>query len=68
VTTIHRVKIVTEEVEVPDGYMVCPHCKGKGRLTKYDQGWTTFMPDPSFAAPEECYVCRGLGFVPGDTL
>jgi DnaJ-class molecular chaperone len=51
-----------EEVKVPDGHIVCRRCKGKGSLTKYDQGWSSPVYMAHLDAPETCYRCQGLGY------
>lgn len=61
---IVRTEIVTKEVTVPEGHVVCRLCKGKGRMSKYDQGWRSIVYDSDMDAPAICYVCNGLGYVP----
>jgi DnaJ-class molecular chaperone len=60
---INRYKESYEEVEVPDGFKVCQTCKGKGAMSKYDRGWTSFVHSPELAAMERCWICNGQGFV-----
>lgn len=62
--TILRRAFVDQQIEVPDGQKPCPRCEGRGNVTKYELGWSSLVHDPSFAAPEACYSCGGLGYVP----
>jgi hypothetical protein len=57
-------RIVTfETIDIPDGFVVCPMCKGKGMLSKYDQGVKSLVHDASLAALEECHWCKGQGYI-----
>lgn len=67
-TKIIREKIVPEEVEIPEEHVVCPHCKGKGLMSKYDEGWSSVVHSPELAAKHECYRCNGLGYVPEEKI
>lgn len=53
-----------EEVEVPEGHIVCYSCKGKGSSSKYDEGWNSLVHSPELAARRSCTFCQGLGHVP----
>jgi hypothetical protein len=59
---ISRAKIAYEEVEVPEDMTVCTHCKGKGMLSKYDEGWHSIVHSSELAALRTCMWCNGLGF------
>lgn len=61
---ILRYKEGYEEIEVPDDHKPCGYCKGKGRMSKYDEGWSSVMHSPDLAALHECLVCGGAGYVP----
>lgn len=61
---VRRNPHAVELVEIPEGHVVCPACKGKGYTSKYEQGWASLMHDPALAAPIECMVCGGDGYVP----
>lgn len=63
-TKILHNKVVLEEVEIPEGHVVCPNCSGKGLLSKYDEGWTSIVHDPVLAALQECIRCNGKGHIP----
>lgn len=61
---IHRRNLnAITEVPVPQGYRVCPHCKGAGAMSKYDEGWRSFFYDADLAAMRVCFRCNGLGYV-----
>jgi len=61
---IMRRVVTTVEVDVPDGMRPCPSCEGKGLLSRYDEGWTSFIHDPELAALRQCVVCAGSGLLP----
>lgn len=63
-TTIVRYKIVTEVVEVPEGYVICGKCRGAGMRSKYDEGVKSVAHNPELAAKVECRNCEGMGYVP----
>lgn len=60
---IHRVREVTESVEVPEGYKVCPSCGGKGMLSDYDRGYRSVVHNPRASAKRPCARCLGAGMV-----
>lgn len=60
---IQRNKIVIEEIEIPEGYVVCPRCEGRAFISKYDMGWVSVVPNAEMAAKRECYYCQGKGYV-----
>lgn len=62
-TYIQRSKIVTEQVEIPEGQTVCGVCKGAGMLSKYDEGTRSLMHMPALAAKKTCWRCGGQGYV-----
>lgn len=62
--TIHRNRLTTEEVVVPEGHEVCSSCKGLGYLSKYDMGWSSPVHSPELAAKRQCLFCNGQGFRP----
>lgn len=51
-----------EEVEVPEGYVVCPACEGEGYRSKYDMGARSLMHSPELAAKRACMLCGGKGY------
>lgn len=61
-TTIRRISITEEEVEVPPGRKPCPYCRGKGKLL---ENRTSIAP-PVRQVLEDCLRCEGLGHVPED--
>jgi DnaJ-class molecular chaperone len=63
-TVIQRYRLVREDVEVPEGNLVCSRCKGAGMLSKYDEGIKSLAHSPELAAKRECSTCRGDGYVP----
>lgn len=52
-----------EKVEVPWGHVPCWRCKGAGQMSKYDEGWSSVMHEPSLAALRECFACGGRGYL-----
>lgn len=60
---VRRNPNAVELVEVPEDHVVCPTCKGKGYTSKYEQGWSSLSHAPDLAAPIECLVCGGDGYV-----
>ncbi len=61
---IHRVVENYAEVIVPEGQTTCPRCKGKGKMSKYDEGVRSLVHEPGLAALRTCWRCDGYGFVP----
>lgn len=59
-TTIRRITVSEEEVEVPCGHKPCPYCKGKGNLP---DNRTSIAPTGRRVL-EDCPRCEGLGYVP----
>lgn len=51
-----------EEIEIPEGHEVCSWCKGKGMTSKYDEGWSSVLHEPSLAAERTCLWCDGAGY------
>lgn len=64
--TIYRHRVITEEIKIPKEDVSCPICKGAGMMSKYDEGWTSFIHDPELAAKRTCWRCAGLGHVPAE--
>lgn len=62
-TTITRYKMGYEQVEVPEGYEPCSYCKGRGQMSKYDEGWNSLVHSPDLAALHDCWTCGGAGYV-----
>lgn len=52
-----------EPVPIPEGYVACPHCGGKGNLTAYERGYRSLVHDPKGDVLEACFGCFGAGFV-----
>lgn len=63
-TVIIRHRIITEPVEIPEGHLVCSHCKGAGMLSKYDEGFKSLVHNPDLAVKRPCDTCNALGYVP----
>ena len=63
--TISRVKLTEEfeEITVPQGYIVCDMCKGRGMMSDYDMGWSSLVHSPELAAKKPCMGCGGEGYV-----
>lgn len=68
-TTIIRYQFgETEEIKIPEGYVICSQCKGKGGQSKYDQGWHSVMYSPELDVVYPCYLCRTRGFVKNEHI
>jgi hypothetical protein len=61
VTEITRLKLTTEVVEIPEGEHVCSVCRGRGMMSKYDEGWRSLVHSDELAALRTCWACAGLG-------
>lgn len=61
---VHRWVEKLEEVEIPDGHVVCLTCDGRGKRSRYDEGWRSLSHSRELAAKRTCYGCNGLGWVP----
>lgn len=65
-TKIYRHKLVLEEIDLPEGKVPCTRCKGKGSMSKYDEGLKTFVYSRLADAQMQCYRCNGTGMEDGD--
>lgn len=54
-TTIYRYEPQLVEVEVPEGYVPCKQCDGRGVIAPVCSGFG--------ATSKPCWQCRGNGFV-----
>lgn len=59
---ITRNIITTETITIPEGMVVCTHCDGLGLISKYDQGFKSFVYSAAMAAKRECIYCKGQGY------
>lgn len=62
--TITRDVVRSETVTIPAGHKVCPRCKGRGLMSKYDEGWRSVVYSARLAAKKACIVCQARGYVP----
>lgn len=63
---IYRRRVIDEEIEIPEGNKICTWCKGRGMISKYDEGWRSVVHSEELAALKECFVCNALGYVRAD--
>lgn len=64
--TVRREVVAYQTVEVPDGCVICVTCRGRGKASKYDCGWSSLVHSPELAVKRTCPTCGGLGYVNED--